>query len=81
MSLEEKIIKIVKENIESDEVVQINSKLREELNVDSMGMIILINEIEDEFNIEIEDTDFVDIITVLDIVKKLEENYLDIKVC
>lgn len=79
MNFEEKIIQIVKENIESEADVKISSKLIEELDVDSMGKIILLNAIEDEFNIEIEDTDFQDIKTVLDIIEKLRENYKDIE--
>lgn len=75
MKLEERIISIVKENIESDSAVKLSSRLIEDLDIDSMGKIILLNAVEDEFNIEIEDTDFQDIKIVLDIVEKLKENY------
>ncbi len=81
MNLEEKIIHIVRENIEKEIEVKLESKLREELDIDSMGKIILLNAIEDEFNLEIEDTAFQDIKTVLDIVQKLRENYPHIEEC
>lgn len=76
MNLEEKVIEIVAENIESDHMVKIDSNLREDLEIDSLGVVILINALEDEFDIEIDDEAFKSIVSVKDMVTKLEKEYL-----
>jgi len=48
------------------------SRLREDLNVDSIDFLMIIGDLEDEFSITIEEDDFLDVVTVNDIVEKLE---------
>ena len=49
------------------------SRLVKDLDFDSMDIIMLINELEAEFDIDIDADDFRDILTVGDIVEKLKE--------
>ncbi|MFZ3131881.1 MAG: acyl carrier protein [Desulfosporosinus sp.] len=48
------------------------SRLREDLNVDSIDFLMIIGDLEDEFSITIDEDDFLDVVTVNDIVEKLE---------
>lgn len=73
MELEKKIIRIIEENIESDAEVNLDSKLFDDLEVDSLGVTILLNAFEDEMDLEINDKDFRDIVTVRDIIKKISD--------
>ncbi len=78
MNLEERVISIVKENIEEDETclvaeISLETNLRKDMEIDSLGLILLINGIEDEFSITMKNTEINDINTVADIVKKLKE--------
>ncbi|SCY72740.1 acyl carrier protein [Alkaliphilus peptidifermentans] len=73
MELEKKIIRIIEENIESDTEVNLDSKLFDDLEVDSLGVTILLNAFEDEMDLEINDKDFRDIVTVRDIIEKISD--------
>ncbi len=73
MELEKKIIRIIEENIESDAEVNLDSKLFDDLEVDSLGVTILLNAFEDEMDLEINDKDFKDIVTVRDIIEKISD--------
>ncbi len=76
MNLVEKVISIIKENVEKAIEINENTNLREELNLDSFGAMMIINALEDEYNISIEESAFDDFIIVKDIVVFLEKNYL-----
>jgi acyl carrier protein len=78
METHEKIISIITEIKESNLHVTLESKLSEDLGIDSFDTIMLINTIEDEFSIEIESSDLEKINTVNDIVMLLNEKYLKI---
>ena len=52
--------------------VTFSSDLREELGYDSLNTIMLISELEAVFNIEIDESDFSDIVKVADIFEKLK---------
>ena len=75
MSFEEKIISLIKENIEGEVEISLDSDLNNDLAIDSFGMLMIINAIEDEFSITIKDTEFEGINTVADIVKNLRDKY------
>lgn len=76
MNLEEQIISIIKDNIEEKYDVTANTDLRNELGLDSFDTMMIINAIEDEFDITIEESDFDNIKTVLDIIKLLLTKYV-----
>jgi len=51
--------------------ITLESRLREDLYVDSLEMFMIIADLEDEFEITISDDDFANVVTVNDIVVKL----------
>ena len=77
MNLKTRVQEIVAENIETDEEVKLESDLREDLGVDSLGTLILVDALEDEFSLQINPDDFREVETVADIVKRLEEEGVD----
>ena len=52
--------------------ITLESRLREDLFVDSVDMSMIIGDLEDEFEITITDDEFADVVTVNDIVEKLK---------
>jgi acyl carrier protein len=73
---EERVISIVKSNIERRYEVKPESRLTEDLGVDSLSVLIIINELEDEFSITIDEDDSLKMKTVSDIVERLRLKYL-----
>lgn len=69
---EQRIIEIIEANIEKQCPVTLDSRLADDLEVDSLGVVILMNAFEDAFDIEIPDDAFKDIQTVRDIALRLE---------
>jgi acyl carrier protein len=76
MNLEKQIISIIKDNIEEKYDVTANTDLRNELGLDSFDTMMIINAIEDDFDITIEESDFDNIKTVLDIIQLLLTKYV-----
>ncbi|WP_088187195.1 phosphopantetheine-binding protein [Desulfosporosinus sp. FKA] len=52
--------------------ITLESRLWEDLFVDSLDMSMIIGDLEDEFEITITDDEFADVVTVNDIVEKLK---------
>ncbi|KGP76831.1 acyl carrier protein [Desulfosporosinus sp. Tol-M] len=52
--------------------ITLESRLREDLNVDSIDFLMIIGDLEDEFSITIDEDEFLDVVTVNDIVEKLK---------
>ena len=75
MELEQKVMDLIRSNIEKKYAVTVESDLRQDLEVDSFGTIMIVNAIEDEFNITVEETDIKGLVTVSDIVKLLKTKY------
>ena len=73
MSAEQKIIKIIRENIETEVEVCPESNLRNDLALDSFGTLMIINALEEEFHIAIDSADFDNLRTVSDIITALNE--------
>lgn len=71
MKLEEKVIEIIKENIEWEGEINMKHNLVTDLDIDSFSMLMIINTLEDEFSIQIEDENLEGLRTVSDIVEKL----------
>ena len=74
--LEEKVIAVIQANIENKCEVQLQSDLRTDLEVDSFGAIMIFNDLEDTFGIEIKDADVKSIAKVADFVHLLATKYL-----
>jgi acyl carrier protein len=72
MSIEDKIKQIISERLEiKKEEIKLESKLRDDLGIDSFGFVELIFEIKDKFGITIPDQDFTSILKVKDAVNYL----------
>ena len=71
----DKIIKIIKENIETDVEIAENTNLRKDLDLDSFDVLMIMNEIDDEFSITLEEEDFQKVTTPQEIVSLLNEKY------
>ena len=75
MELERKVMDLIRSNIEKKYAVTLESDLRQDLEVDSFGTIMIVNAIEDEFGITVEETDIRGLVTVTDIVQLLKTKY------
>jgi len=73
MGIESRVIQIIKENLENSPEVKAESKLQDDLGIDSLEAMMIINAIEDEFEISIEDDDFRELKTVQDILDILKK--------
>jgi acyl carrier protein len=74
--LEEKVIAVIQANIENKYEVHLQSDLRTDLEVDSFGAIMIFNDLEETFGIEIKDADIKSMVKVADIVHLLAAKYL-----
>lgn len=69
----EKIREIIAEQTGKDiEEITLETNVKEDLDADSLDLFQIINDIEDEFDVKIENTD--EIKTVADVVKMVEDN-------
>lgn len=80
MEIKEKVEKIIWE-LSPQDSINLDDKLQDDLGLDSLSMVMLLMEIEDEFGIEIDESDMnpYDLITVadaVDLIKKyVGDNY------
>ena len=71
----EKVREIICEQFDVDEEsVTLDTDIREDLDADSLDMVDLVMSFEDEFKIEVPDSDIETVKTVGDIVKFIEEH-------
>lgn len=77
MKLEDKVVAIVKENIERDCAIMLTSNFQEDLGVDSFEMLMIANALEDEFKITIAESEYQQIKIVADIVRLAKERKLE----
>jgi len=68
----DKVVEIIKNQFDIDEVSP-ETNLMEDLGSDSIGLLELVMEIEEEFNLEIDDSQLGNIKTVQDVVDSIEE--------
>lgn len=73
--IEEKIVAIVKEMMEVEEV-DLQDNLQEKYDLDSIDLFDFILSVEDEFQIEFADEDFEGMTSVQDIIDKVAERVL-----
>jgi acyl carrier protein len=75
MGIEERIINVIKNNIDNGESIDVktDSRLIEDLRIDSFDKLMIISAIEDEFSITIEMDDTTEFLTVNDIIVKLKK--------
>jgi len=73
MELFNKITEIISRNIDWPDEISPEDRLKEDLEVDSLDVILIINEIEDEFNITVEQDEVRCLGSVQDIIDKLRQ--------
>jgi acyl carrier protein len=73
MELFSQISRIISRNIEWPDEIRPEDRLREDLAIDSLDVIMIINEIEDEFKVTVEQQEVRCLATVQDIVNNLGE--------
>ena len=71
----DEIIDLIKDNIEEQSEVNLDSILTIDLGIDSLSMIMIVDALEYKYSIQIDETEFQDIETVSDIIKKLKAEY------
>lgn len=69
--MEDRIIITLKHVLEKRPKITLESRLREDLKVDSLDLLMILADLEDEFSITIAEDDFLDVVTVNDIAVKL----------
>lgn len=68
-----KVIEILAEKLDRDpSEIEATSKIKDDLGADSLDMVEIVMEIEDEFDVEVEDSDTALIITVQDIINYIQ---------
>lgn len=75
MSLEKRVIKAIKINLENEFEVSLESNLAFDLEVDSFSKLMIICGLEEEFSLTIDESEFEDIELVSDIVEKIRIKY------
>ncbi len=69
----DKVAEVIKEEFGVEDV-SMDTVIREDLGADSIGLVELVMALEDEFDIEIDDSKLDEIITVSDVVSYIEKN-------
>jgi acyl carrier protein len=75
MSIEARVIRVIRENSEDIDALPTDADLRDELGIDSFGTMMIVNGIEDDFSVTIDEADIPSIRTVADIVHLLRDKY------
>ncbi|KJS49689.1 MAG: acyl carrier protein [Peptococcaceae bacterium BRH_c23] len=71
--MEDRIILIIQSVLDKRPEINLDSHLIEDLMVDSLDKLMILSALEDEFAITIAEDDFADVLTIKDIVGKLQE--------
>ncbi len=77
MKIDELIISIIETNLENKAKITRETNIKSDINVDSFGMVIIINALEEEFSITIDDADFYKAETISDIISILKTKYIE----
>ena len=72
MELTSKILSIISQNAECGKTVQPDDRIVEDLGIDSLDKLMIIHDLEDEFNIHIDDDELKGIRVVRDILEAIE---------
>jgi len=70
--MKHRIIELILESIEKKYTIKENTDLRNDLEIDSFDFLMIINALEDEFEITIDEDDFEKVNSVNDIVELLD---------
>lgn len=73
MDTEEQVVSIIRSNLEDKCTVTLGTRLRTELRLDSFGILMIINGLEEGFGINLQEEDFKRVNTVSDVVALVRE--------
>ncbi len=74
--MESEVYRILKSISQTEADVAADTRLREDLGLDSFASLMVMNELDQAFGIEIVDDDFQELSTASDVVRLLRERYL-----
>ncbi len=74
--MEERVIKAIKSCMKKNATISLGTDIILDLGFDSVDILMLISELEEEFNITIDEQDFKDVQTVRDVLDKLRGNHV-----
>jgi len=78
MSVKDRVIKLILENLDVDKnAVIAEAKFIDDLGVSSMDLWELVLVMEDEFELEVPDEDLEKIVTIQDAISFIEKNYVE----
>lgn len=69
----DKVKEVIKEEFDVEDVTM-DTVLREDLGADSIGLVELVMALEDEFDVEIDDSKLDEIVTISDVVSYIENS-------
>lgn len=72
MKLDDRIIRTIQSVLDKRPEITLESRLIEDLRIDSLDKLMILSALEDEFTIAIAEEDFLEVVTVSDIVEKLK---------
>ncbi len=75
MTFEEKIISLIKENSEKANEISLDTNIWQDIKIDSLDFMMILNAIEDEYDITINDTNMKSIQTISDIILQLKKMF------
>ena len=67
-------VKVFLEKTFKDKEINLDTKFREDLNADSIKILSVVMDIEDEYNIELDEESIRSMVTVSDLVEYIEKN-------
>ena len=72
MNIENRIIVAIQSVLDKRPLITLDSRLIDDLMVDSLDKLMILSALEDEFSISISEDNFIDVVTIEDIVVKLK---------
>lgn len=79
--MEDRVINTIQSVLDKRPVITIDSRLLEDLKVDSLDKLMIVSALEDEFAISIAEDDFADVVTVNEIVVKIKARVFKEETC
>ena len=76
METKEKVIEVIKDNTSVGMDISLDMHLTNDLEIDSLDMLMIVNTLEDEYSIEVETDCLKDLKTVEDVVEKVNQMLL-----
>lgn len=76
-NIEKEVLNILQTISQRSEPIKMKTNLRDEMDFDSLTILMAMNELDDTFQITINEDDFKDVVIAADVVHLLKDNYLN----